>query len=363
MIQAGERERRRVLLVSGPVAGGMRRHLEALVSGLLPRGYDVAVATPATVELEPLVAWFPFELGERPRPFADTQALRSLRAAVREWRPEVVHAHGVKAALLALALPLPGRPHVLVTFHNLWHGGPLTLPLRWLASRAAAIIVVSEAVGRRLEECGVRHRQLAVVPNGVDLDRFPPSPPRSSDGPFTALFLGRLTEEKGVPVLLEVVQSLPREPLIRVVAAGDGPLRSSLEAAAGQSEGRLSFVGPRQVVTPLYHAADAVVLPSRSEGHPMTALEAMACGLPVVASRVGGLPEIVVDGETGLLVPPGDAPAMVLALVTLASDRERAREMGSAGRARIEALFSEQRMLERVEAVYNRVLGAPCASD
>jgi glycosyltransferase involved in cell wall biosynthesis len=112
----------------------------------------------------------------------------------------------------------------------------------------------------------------------------------------------------------------------------------------------------QQVVTPVYYAADTVVMPSLAEGHPMTALEAMACGLPLVASRVGGLAEIVVDGETGLLVPPGDAEALTAALTTLARDRARAQQMGAAGHRRVAAEFTQQRMLDGVAAVYAGVL-------
>jgi glycosyltransferase involved in cell wall biosynthesis len=347
---------RRVLLVCGPAVGGMRRHVESLAVRLPGRGFEVAVAAPAAMELGSPTARFGIELGDRPRPASDLGALRSLRQAVREWRPDLVHAHGVKAALLALGSRLPGRPPVVVTFHNLWHGGPLTLPLRLVTQRAAAAVAVSEAVREGLAVHGIRPRELAVIPNGLDLTAFSAGPPPPPDRPFTAAFLGRLTEEKGVRVLLEAARTFPDAPEVRLVVAGDGPLRMAVEAEARRGGSRLEYLGHQQDVRAVYHAADAVLMPSLSEGHPLTALEAMACGLPLVASRTGGLAEIVVEGETGLLVPPGDVAALVDAVGTLASDRDRARALGASGRRRVEAEFGVDRMLERLISVYEGVL-------
>lgn len=378
---------RRVLLVCGPAVGGMRRHLESLAAGLPARGFAAAVAAPAMLTLETPVPRFEVQLGDRPRPASDLGALVGLRRAVREWRPALVHAHGVKAALLALGSPLPGRPPVVITFHNLWHGGPLTLPLRLVTLRAAAVVAVSEAVRERLEAHRIRPRALTVIPNGLDLSRFPwvqtpdvrgqmpvqteasalgaeaaagvcrPAPAAClSPPPFTAAFLGRLTREKGVPVLLEAVHALSDCPGLRFLIAGDGPLRAAVAAVAERPGSSLEYVGQQENVLDIYQTADAVVMPSLAEGHPLTALEAMACGLPVIASRAGGLPEVVVEDETGLLVPVGDAAALAVAIRALAGDPERARALGAAGRRRVEQEFSVERMLERVARVYREVL-------
>jgi glycosyltransferase involved in cell wall biosynthesis len=364
---------RRVLLVCGPAAGGMRRHLEALAAGLPARGYQVAVAAPAAVSVAAPVPRFGLELGDRPRPVSDLGALRALRRWVSEWQPDLVHAHGVKAALLTLAALPSGRTPVVVTFHNLWHGGPLTLPLRLLAPGAASAIAVSSAVRDRLAAYGVRPKELVVIPNGLDLSAFLPAPPHPREQPFTAAFLGRLTEEKGVRVLLEAARrcSDPTDPTdrssrtsntehplpdVRFLVAGDGPLRGEVEVEASRPGSRLEYLGHQEDVWPIYHQADAVLMPSLAEGHPMTALEAMACSLPLAASRAGGLPEIVVEGETGVLVPPGDAGALVEAVAALAADRERAGAMGAAGRRRVEAEFTLERMLEGTVDVYRRVL-------
>jgi len=143
-----------VLLVSGPAAGGIRGHLEALARGLPPREWRVAAALPPAVRLEAPIPRLPLDLGDRPRPLADARALLSLRAAAASLRPDLVHAHGVKAGLLALAAGL--RAPVVVTFHNLWRGGLLTLPARLLLPRAAALVAVSGAVAGSLAAGGAR---------------------------------------------------------------------------------------------------------------------------------------------------------------------------------------------------------------
>jgi glycosyltransferase involved in cell wall biosynthesis len=355
---------RRILMVSGPAAGGLQRHLQALAAGLPAWSLEIAVAAPAAVNMGECAARYWLDLGDRPRPLSDLGTLRVLGRVVRQWRPDLVHAHGVKAALLSLGGLPSGRPPVVATFHNLWHGGPLTLPLRLLIRRAAAGVAVSEAVRSRLAAWGIRPRNLEVIPNGLDIRAFSPVPAPPPGRPFTAAFLGRLTEEKGVPILLAAARHLASElspsdypsTRIRVVVAGDGPLRAVVESEAKREGAVLQYLGYREDVLAIYYAADVVLMPSLAEGHPMTALEAMACGLPVVASHVGGLPEIVVEGETGLLVRPGDAAALAEAITRLAADPGRARALGTAGRQRVEREFTVDRMLERLVAVYEKVL-------
>jgi glycosyltransferase involved in cell wall biosynthesis len=354
-----ETARPRVLLVCGPATGGMRRHVADLAREMPTHGWEVAVAAPDSVRHVVAGATYPLAIGDRPRPLADLRAVFELRRWTEALGPDLVHAHGVKAALIALLARRTGSPPVVVTVHNLCRGGWLTFPLRWLAPRATAAIAVSEAVHRRLEEHAVAFRRLEVIPNGIDPERFPPAPARPADRPFTVAFVGRLTEEKGVRVLLEAQRTLPHSVPLRLVVAGDGPLRALVEAEARQPGSRTQFLGHQDEVLSVYHAADAVVMPSFAEGHPMTALEAMACSLPVIGSRVGGLPEIVVEGETGLLVPTGDAAALSQAMAELAADPKRGRTFGAAGRRRVEAQFTEERMLDRVISVYTNVLGSP----
>jgi glycosyltransferase involved in cell wall biosynthesis len=335
----------KILMVSGPAVGGIRRHLRTLCAALPAHGAEVAVAAPASLEVDAPHGRFLLALGDAPRPTRDLRALLALRRAVAAWRPDVIHSHGLKAALLTL-MASPGPP-VVVTCHNLPRGGPLALPLRLLAPRSAALVSVSQAVQARLAALGIRARQMEVIPNGLDPAAFFPAPAPPPPTPFVASFLGRLTEEKGVPVLIEAAR---RSTGVELRVIGDGPLRPALEAA--QREGLLRYAPYQEDVLAAYHASHAVAVPSLAEGFGLSALEAMACGLPVVASAVGGLPEVVVDGETGALVPAGDAGALAAALGDLAAHTERARALGAAGRRRVEAEFTQERMIERLLRVY-----------
>jgi len=327
----------------------MRRHLEALVDSLPARGIEVASAVPSFVVLPEAAHRFPVEIGDRPRPAHDLAAVLRLRSAAAAFRPEVVHAHGIKAALLALtALPF-GRPPVVVTLHNLWRrGSPLAPLARKLLPRAAAIVAVSEAVSTSFHAVLPAATPSELIPHGLDLAESPAQP--WGDETRGTAFVGRLTEEKGVPVLLEASRLLSTAALPLTIA-GDGPLRPEVEAEA-QGGPAVRYVGYVQDPRGLYCAAALVVVPSLSEGLGLTALEAMASARPVVASDVGGLPEVLGHGDAGILVPPGDAAALAAAIGRLAADPQAARILGERGRTRVEAHYSREVMLDRLMGVY-----------
>jgi glycosyltransferase involved in cell wall biosynthesis len=193
-----------------------------------------------------------------------------------------------------------------------------------------------------------------VIRNGIDPVDYRPGP--GAGQPFTFLFLGRLTEEKGIPLLLEIAHLLASRPDLRIVVAGDGPLRTAVEQAA-RSAPVLEFVGPQQEVRALYHRAGAVLMPSLSEGLPMTALEGMACGLPILASAAGGIPELVADGVTGVLMRDREVFRWIEVMQRLAASPAWAAELGHAGRRRVESEFSEARMLDHLAATYREAVG------
>jgi glycosyltransferase involved in cell wall biosynthesis len=177
------------------------------------------------------------------------------------------------------------------------------------------------------------------------------------------LAVGHLSEVKGYPVFLEAAARLaPRLGDVAFVALGGETTtpgyRAVLEARAAALgvAARVHFLGWRSDVARVMGAADVVVLPSLAEGLPLAVLEAMACGRPVVASAVGGVPEAVVDGRTGLLVPPGDAGALAEAIQRVLEDPAAGRRMGAEGRRRLEAHFSLDRVLGEVHALYDDVL-------
>lgn len=326
-------------------------------------GVQYGVAAPESLShlsAEPAVGFWMVELGDRPRPPQDLGALLSLRRAMREFRPQLVHAHGVKAALLALLLP--SRIPIVVTLHNIWHGGALTTLLRRLLPKAAVTVCVSVAVRESFEQQGIRLANVTVIPNGVTVPR---RPERRCGDQVRVAYVGRLTEEKGIDVLVEAWSRLIAagragdKTRLHLVVAGDGPLRSSLAESLKLIGEEDVLLGHREGVDDVYAGASMVVIPSRSEGQSLTALEGMSYGLPIIASEVGGLREVVVDGESGLLVPPDSAERLAEAILSLADDPERRMSMGEAGRTRVGRFYSLDRMLERTREAYESCLRRP----
>jgi glycosyltransferase involved in cell wall biosynthesis len=235
------------------------------------------------------------------------------RAARRAARGvDVVHAHWLPSAVAALAT---GKPFVL----QLW-GSDAELALRApfvfrpLIRRARIVVCPSRALAEDARRLGAR--EVRVIPNGVDL---PPEVGPPSEPPHV-LFVGRLSPEKGVEELLAATDGMPR------VIVGDGPLRDGIPDAAG-------FVAPAELGA-YYERAAVVVCPSRREGYGVVAREAMAHGRPVVATAVGGLPDAVEDGVTGVLVPPRSPQALRAALESLLGDAELRQRYGAAARDR-----------------------------
>jgi glycosyltransferase involved in cell wall biosynthesis len=240
-------------------------------------------------------------------PFFVAYALAARRAA---RAADVVHAHWIPSAVAALAT---GRPFVL----QVW-GTDVELARRapWLVRplvrRARLVIAASTFLGDAARELGAR--TVRVIPNGVEL----PAEVGEPDDPAHVLFVGRLSEEKGILEFLEATEGLPR------VIVGDGPLRARVPEAVG-------FVPPAEL-GPWYERAAVVCVPSRREGYGVVAREAMAYGRPVVATRVGGLVDAVVDGETGVVVGACDSAALRGALERLLGDEELRRRLGAAAR-------------------------------
>ena len=248
--------------------------------------------------------------------------VRVLRREARD--ADVVHAHWLAAAAVAR---FAGRPFV-VTLHGTGSAGrfaDLELAdrhpwlVRFLLRPARSVICVSDRLAEAVRACGIEAR---VIPNGVEI---PASITEEDEEPYV-LYAGRLAEEKGIHELAEATRGM------RLVAAGDGPLRGLLPGALG-------FI-PHDELERLYEKAAVVVCSSYREGLPLCVIEAMAYGRPVVATAVGGIPQLVEDGRTGFLVPPGDVPALRAALERVLADRELRVRLGQAGRARIAKLCS-----------------------
>ena len=218
---------------------------------------------------------------------------------------------------------------------------------------AHRIITNSEAVGLGLRRQGYGPDRLVVIPNGLDTSRFRPI--ARCGGIRRIGTLARLHPVKGLDILLEAVALVRRDlPDVEALIIGDGPERAALErriAALGLSD-RVRLVGHREDVPAALAGLDLFVLPSRSEAFPNALMEAMASALPVVATEVGGVPEIVDHGYTGLLVPPGQPDRLADAIRELAAQPERARTFGRRARAEVIRRYSFDRMVARFEALY-----------
>jgi glycosyltransferase involved in cell wall biosynthesis len=233
--------------------------------------------------------------------------------------------------------------------------------------RAGRIIAISQAMRRFLVEVeGADAEKVVVIPYGLDAEAFTrsahPGAFRREIGaasePLVG-FVGRLTRQKGVDVLLRAFAQVEKNhPAVRLILAGDGPDRPALMGLA-RSLGlrRAMFLGWRSDAADILADVNLLAIPSRWEGFGLVALEAMALGKPIVASRVSALPEIVVPEETGLLVDPEDAGALAESLQALLSDPARAEGMGRAGKARVRKEFPVERMAQRTAEVYISVIG------
>jgi len=296
--------------------------------------------------------------------------LPALVQQIRRERAAVFHAHltwplACRMGLLGAALArVPAVVATAQLFVDLPPSGWTTMQHRVVSACVDRYLAVSRQVAAQLRErFGVRADKITQVPNAVALDRFPravsPAPARPTDPavPHTVLTVARLDPQKGLHDLVAAAALVPEA---RVMVVGEGPERPALEteiARLGLGD-RVHLLGFRSDVPDLLAASDLFVLPSLFEGLPLSILEAMAAGKPVVATAIGGNDEAVVDGATGLLVPPGDPQALADAIRALLRDPERRRRLGEAGRRRAEAEFSATAMVRRIAAIYDELLAA-----
>jgi glycosyltransferase involved in cell wall biosynthesis len=240
-----------------------------------------------------------------------------------------------------------------------WEGWSRRLLNRWTLPLATHVIAVSEAVAAYAgREFRIPPERLTVIPNGVDLDHFrpPPRPPDPHD-PVIGCVAGLRPEHDHLTLIQAFATLVRRLPRATLLLVGRGPEEARIRSAAA-ARGVLSqvvFAGEQPDVSPFLHRMDLYAQASLTAGLPNAILEAMACGLPVVATAVGGTPEAVAHGSTGLLVPPGDPEALAGAAATVLEDPALAARFGHAARARVEDRFSEAMMLSRFESLVDRL--------
>ncbi len=299
----------------------------------------------------------------------DASMIRRIHRAFRAKRPDIVHTHRAVLQYALPALTLWRGRRVVHTVHNL---APLELP-QWgrLAHRLAfalgATPVAIGAVVAASFRAVYGHEPRATIPNGIPVRSYAaPKVGRAEwrrrevigEHRFLLVTAARLQVQKNVPLLLRAMKRMGAagDPIVAI--AGDGPLRRELEglsSALGIAD-RVRFLGARDDVPDLLGAADAFVLSSDWEGNPLCLMEAMAAGLPVLATNVGGVPEIVIDGVTGILVPPDDEAHLASAMRLLADDPARCLEISRAARERAVAEFDVSVMARRYAALYEELL-------
>jgi len=280
---------------------------------------------------------------------------------VRNWRPDVVHLHSTYAGLVLRPLlkALPWRPRIVYCAHG-WafdretgstERAAIRQVERVLASWCDAVVCVSEFEARQARDIGIKAHRLVLVPNGVSDLAAPRDSGEASrwwpPGVLRVLFVGRMDRQKGVDTLYDALRRLGGN--AHAVVVGSAVVGDQGITDPPPNVGLLGWKS-RSDIARLYAAADVLVVPSRWEAFGLVAIEAMRAGLPVVASRVGGLPEVVEDGATGLLVPPEDGQALAQALSSLRP--EQMRTMGHAGRERFLRLFKADRVVAQLDAIY-----------
>lgn len=290
----------------------------------------------------------------------DFAAVGALRAIAREFPPDVAHSHGYKTNLYArLAFGKRG-PKLVATCHLYTDETAALRFYAWLDCRLLrsypAVAAVSDTVRDRLVSSGVPAEKVRVIDNGIDCDEFARArAPRAPRAAAVVGCVGRLVPQKNPEAFMAAARDvIARMPGTRFVYIGEGPEREKLERlrAAWGLEESVEFLGFQSDMAAAYGSLDVFVLPSRTEGLPMAILEAMAAGTPVIATRVGGVPRVVADGETGMLVEPGDQEALNGAILRLLADRELAARLAGSAQAWVRENFSSAAMARKYLDVY-----------
>ncbi|UGQ10251.1 glycosyltransferase family 4 protein [Yinghuangia sp. ASG 101] len=364
--RAGNPARLRAVLVLGTAAGGVGVHVRSLARGLAARGVAVTVAGPAAAEEHFGFAgtgarFAPVEISAGPRP-VDRAAVRALREACAD--AHVVHAHGLRAGLAAAAAigrrpGRPGRTPLVLTLHNaVLASGPKGVLARVMEGRAVRAADVVLGASSDLVD---RARALGAVDARLGPVGAPPPAARRDGRSVRAelgggerpvvLAVGRLAPQKAYPVLLDAAAAWKtRAEVPLVVIAGDGPLRDALQGRIDAEDLPVRLLGHRDDVADLFAAADIAVLPSRWEARCLVAQEALAMGVPLVSTAVGGIPELV--GDAAVLVDYGDAEALAEAVAALLDDPGRRASLAEAGRAQALTWPDEDDTVAQVLSVY-----------
>lgn len=318
--------------------------------------------------------------------FRDLKLVFDLARLIRVRGFDIVHTHTSKAALvgtLAAQLVRP-RPRIVNTAHILGTMAIKTGPMHWvfrtydrvlLGKGTDAVIVVSEAIRQEAQRLRlIPDERLHAIQNGIRTERFDVSADRADAvrkglgitlDQIMVVNVARIAPFKALHILVQAAAILaPDFPDLRVVIVGDGPLRAEMEQLVNMLGvgDTVRFAGVRRDIPDVLAAADIFALSSSCEGLPIAILEAMAAGLPIVSTAVDGIPEVVLEGEVGLLCPPQDAQALADKLRRVIENPTLRQKMGEAARLRVNTVFSAQRMAAKTASLYLALVGAEVPS-
>ncbi len=366
------------------VGGGVERVTFHLGSELVRLGHKVAVVTLNTRSAQPYEILDGMHI-YRARPIELTQALRTqsvisleilglIRRVFRKEAADILHAHNLFffttiAACLTkrqLRTRLVTTVHVgsvsqlqgLVRFIAALYEKSLG---RWILDQSDHVVAVSGAVEQYVRNLGIPSAKICVVPNAVDLEEFTPAALERKVGRVQVAFIGRLIANKGPQYLLEAApQILHKFPNVQFLFVGEGPMRRQLKYRATELgvDKNTRFLGTVSKVSEFLRNCDVLVRPSLTDGMPLTVLEAMACGIPNVASRVGGTPEILQHGQTGYLVEPKEVEQLSFYISRLVEDRHLRSSMGKAARSSVEKFSNWSEVARRMTIIYESVLAS-----
>ena len=369
-----------------PHVGGAERQIQRLVPRLQMHGFEVCIIT----RHEPGLSRF--EMVDRapvyrlicpgPKPLAALFYIVGAFTLLSRLRPDLIHAHEIlsPASAALLAKRFFSWPVIVKVLRGGMRGDVYKLKHRafWkqrfqaLCQGVDSFVVISHEIDQELTALGVPSTKRAFIPNGVDTEIFAPVSDLqkkqlraqlllSADGPLV-VYLGRLTFEKRVDHLIRIWSTIRSTfPQAQLLVIGTGPEEETLRAQSAGVPG-VKFTGQVNDALRYLQAADLFVLPSATEGLSNSLLEAMSAGLPVLATSVGGTPDVITHGENGYLIPPDDLPALTTGLLALMADPALCVRLGAQGRKTIQKNFSLDSIAARLATLYRRFITAPATS-
>jgi len=363
-----------VFLITDLMVGGAEKALVRTAIGLSKSNYDVSVmylygkaplaetlknaGVPVT-NLNMRIKW-------------DVSVLLKLYKLFRKEKPQILHTYMFHADLLGRLIGrLAHVPIIISSRRNIEIGGQIRETINRLTVHLsdATTAVCDNVRQAEIKRSRAKPEKVFRIYNGVEIENFKQVESRKTEklkkdlgiGPDDVVIgtVGRFLEKKGHPFLIRAMHKIiSKFPGTKLLLVGYGRLQSRLERKvnnSGLSE-KVIFTGSCSDISEMLSVFDVFILPSLWEGMPNAVLEAMAAGLPVVSTAVGGTPEVIKDGETGLLVPAGDSEALADGVINLLKDPERAKKMGATGRDRVEKIFTRSRMIADTEALYEKLV-------